>query len=464
MTKIVTLRKKGTILTDASAKRYFAEQDDSEKGLPTFRKQILKKGEFTHPQFLDETVTIGNKEINLIIDAFKSNAFDKVPILLGTHNEEQIERTVGEILALHKTKVGLDATLEIADELTAKKIKTKGSSGKGLISAVSVSIGPVKTDEGKKFKLALWHVALVTHPHFSNMTDFEELAAMLPHSDVQVLVNAQGGIDHVNAENLDERTRQVRDAFWEEFGRDSLIFSWVQEVHDDFIIVSNKKGLSKYSYTINQDGVIEFGEPERVKVQYISVEAKVSEKNKNKKEKEIGANKQEVKHNVITILAEQGIKFDSVDELKASVEVSDKIKALMTSSGIEENDYEGLVDFVASLQQENKGLNERVTVLETSSLRVTAEHDVDADIRAGKITPVQKEYYIELRISNAELYANLMKDAPVVIDIVELGHNDGASDHSQQQTEEEFQSEKARYTSQSTLVTTNGKDKSGERN
>ena len=80
----------GTILSDNSVKSYFTAESAREGVLPRFRKQILKKGVFTHPQFPDEKVTIGNKEIKAIITAFDAGAFDKVPVLSGTHDEEKI--------------------------------------------------------------------------------------------------------------------------------------------------------------------------------------------------------------------------------------------------------------------------------------------------------------------------------------------------------------------------------------
>ena len=73
--------------------------------------------------------------------------------------------------------------MEIAGEDIIEKIETKLSDGKGVIDEVSVGIEPVTTDEGVKYKCALYHVAIVTHGFYKGMDSFERLAASIKKSN-----------------------------------------------------------------------------------------------------------------------------------------------------------------------------------------------------------------------------------------------------------------------------------------
>ena len=65
---------------------------------------------------------------------------------------------------------------------------------------------------------------------------------------------------------------------------------------------------------------------------------------------------------------------------------------------------------VISLRTENASLSEKVKAADTAQ----AEHDVDAAIREGKILPKQRDAFVELRLSNAEMYERLVPDTAVV--------------------------------------------------
>jgi len=74
--------------------------------------------------------------------------------------------------------------------------------------------------------------------------------------------------------SLDERRRQVRDAWMVTFAKRSGAPEvesgsyWVKEVFDDLVIVEAPDGLYSYSYTIEDEGEVEFGDPVKVKIAY----------------------------------------------------------------------------------------------------------------------------------------------------------------------------------------------------
>jgi hypothetical protein len=71
--------------------------------------------------------------------------------------------------------------------------------------------------------------------------------------------------------NLEEMTRQVRDAWHSQFQtRPPVEVSsdgWVKEVFDEYVIVETPDGLFQYPYTRTEDGIT-FGEPAEVEMEY----------------------------------------------------------------------------------------------------------------------------------------------------------------------------------------------------
>ncbi|MFX0121935.1 MAG: hypothetical protein ACFE9A_21290, partial [Candidatus Hodarchaeota archaeon] len=76
--------------------------------------------------------------------------------------------------------------------------------------------------------------------------------------------------------SLDERSRWVRDAWRAQFDKPNAQTIpqgelWPKEVFEDSIIIETPEGLFSYSYTIHDDGGVEFGEPIKVEVSYRKV-------------------------------------------------------------------------------------------------------------------------------------------------------------------------------------------------
>jgi len=73
--------------------------------------------------------------------------------------------------------------------------------------------------------------------------------------------------------NLDAQTRRVRDAWHLQFDRRVSEVAeatrlWPREIFDDKVIAEAPDGMWSYPYTIGEDEKIEFGEPEKVEIEY----------------------------------------------------------------------------------------------------------------------------------------------------------------------------------------------------
>ena len=242
-------------------------------------KQILKYGEVSHPLDLSIKHDINERMVDNVVDAFSKNVLEKVPILSGTHDNDAVEKTVGLVQDLRKTTDGLDGKMEILDEDISKLVETKDSEGKSLLSGVSVYIAPSGTSEGDFYPEVLWHVALTNFPWITGMDDFVKIAASHSVYTIPRLVKF---------ENLSQRVEDIRSAYYSKIDRNLIDYSYVKEVHDEFVIVSSdESGLLRYSYVIDNDGDITFGDSERVRAEYVALANKeivMGDQDKNKKD------------------------------------------------------------------------------------------------------------------------------------------------------------------------------------
>ena len=89
-------------------------------------------------------------------------------------------------------------------------------------------------------------------------------------------------------ESLDEKLRRIRDAFYARFSSPSRELAvgdvWVEEIYDDHVITKVGEHTYRVPYTVDDEGNVEFGEPEKVEkdVTYRPVEATDADKKAQK--------------------------------------------------------------------------------------------------------------------------------------------------------------------------------------
>ena len=164
-----------------------------------FRKQILKRGTFVHPQ-TGNKVTFDDEYFDEVLRAFTEGAIDNVPVITDDH-KESYKNTVGRVYDLEKNESGLYSFVEVAEEDVINKIDTELSDGKSLIDEVSVKIEGFVKDDGTNYPAALHHVSIVPHAYFRGMDGFEKLAASLGYTKTEE-PKGKGGNKVDNAEIL----------------------------------------------------------------------------------------------------------------------------------------------------------------------------------------------------------------------------------------------------------------------
>lgn len=135
--------------------------DATKVGKRTYRKQILPKTTITYK---GRRVAFDDAYIKDLADAFRSGAYDQVPVQIATpaneHNEDP-RNFGGEIKAMEATPTGLDAIIELtedADALVAKNPK--------LGVSARIREGLEKSD-GRRFDRVVRHVLLTMDPRTS---------------------------------------------------------------------------------------------------------------------------------------------------------------------------------------------------------------------------------------------------------------------------------------------------------
>ena len=403
----------------------------AENEVVIFRKQILKYGEYTHPQNRDKTITFDDEYFDEIIKAFNDGAIEKVGVLIGTHDEEKTEQLAGRVIGLEKVEdKGLYAIMEIGDDEIIEKIETKLSDGKGVIDEVSVLVSPFKNDEGNSYKAALFHVAIVTHSWFTGMDSFERISAMVKaeDKDAQFLVLQ-------SVLSLDEEANKVRQAFYEslpdEFDRYDY---WLEGVYESYIIVNahSVPEFIKYNYT-EANGQITFDTGIRVEKEFQEVETMETT-------------------DLIAGLKEQGIEIDSIDTLKAKITAkeeadaeTEKVKQKATESentikqmaallnpegdkgeGGEEEDIKILVaKLVVSSNEKDKEIEQ----IKASMVEKDAEHAVADLVNEGKVVPAYKEHFVSLYKQNKDLFESITASLSVEVKTGAEGMSGGTTDN-----------------------------------
>ena len=105
-----------------------------------FRKQILRRGSFRHPQIgkqSDHDLVVDDKFLDATIRNFNNGAVDDVHYIKN-HNEEDVSDVYGTVIALEKTEEGLDGIFEIPDDEVRRKLLNK-SLPRGVSAGLSFS-------------------------------------------------------------------------------------------------------------------------------------------------------------------------------------------------------------------------------------------------------------------------------------------------------------------------------------
>jgi hypothetical protein len=129
----------------------------------------------------------------------------------------------------------------------------------------------------------------------------------------------------------------------------------------------------------------------------------------------------------VEIDSEQLEQLPLVKELRAKVPAPDAKVLSAAEFTAMDAQLKTLSSSVESLKTESTTNKEAAEKANKALARNEAEAKVGVLIAAGKVTPVQKDTYVELALGNPEMFEKLTKDMPVVVKLDTVAGSGGAS-------------------------------------
>lgn len=141
-----------------------------------FKKQILKFGNFAHPNLPGEQLVITPEVGQHLIDNFRRKVCDIVQFPIvgddNAHTEDPL-RNAGEIVDLSTDDVGVWATIDVRDDKVAPRVGTTI-----LGASAMLHMDYTDTRTGQKVGPTLLHVAATNRPYITDLANFEEMVSM----------------------------------------------------------------------------------------------------------------------------------------------------------------------------------------------------------------------------------------------------------------------------------------------
>lgn len=140
-----------------------------------FKKQILKFGEFAHPNDPNSKLIINQSVANSLVRNFKNNVADIVQVPVVDDKNAHVEdpmRNIGEVVDLTIEPDGVYATIDARKEDAANEL------GKTLLGvSAMMHLNYTDTRTGKKVGPTLLHTAITNRPYITGLKNFEEIIA-----------------------------------------------------------------------------------------------------------------------------------------------------------------------------------------------------------------------------------------------------------------------------------------------
>lgn len=156
---------------------FLSEGRLSSIGPNTYRKQVLKYGDFVDPRNPSSKMQFDKKFGDSLIRNFKNSVLDNVPVQI-LHTENPLS-AVGNVIGLaHRGDgTGLDMICSITDSEAVAKIDMRDSNNQPIVRGVSLGLdlNYVDKESGKELGPIIRHAAIVTHGYIKGMAPFEPI-------------------------------------------------------------------------------------------------------------------------------------------------------------------------------------------------------------------------------------------------------------------------------------------------
>lgn len=346
----------------------FVELSRSSKG-KLFKKHILSTGPLIYPKVKGGKVDITPEFLNKVKENFDNKVCDIVQVpLAGSRNEhsEDPSRNIGEVVDLAVENDKLYAIIDAR--------KHEEDLGKTLIGA-SAMLALAYTDNrtGSNAGPTLLHVAVTNRPYVQELEEYEEIIAASSDSsnEVVVLTSPEDDSSDESEEGEQEELPAEEPAeSVEEDVQDTVEDS--EEEPSETLIEENTMTKDELIATLKEDHSIDVADLQR-----------------------------------------------QVAESEAAVALSNEIIAGVVEGGIltlsnAEPTAQEVITAISSIAEENVTLSNELGALKEARERSEAESVVDTLIGEGRVLPKQRDAYVELRLSNSEMFDSIVPSESLI--------------------------------------------------
>lgn len=357
-----------------------------------YRKMIAKYGKWVNPLFPIEYMELDKEWAQEVAKNFEAKVIDHVPIPLN--HTDDVSANTGELVGVEVGEDGLYGILEIRDWQTIDKIES------GVIFDVSISFdwNYVDTELGQEHGPVLLHVALVNNPYLKGMTGFEKTADQLEKEEAEAA--AWGDLEFLTDFSKKHKQSAIM-----------LSESKAKELREMLVTIKNDRDFPVTISVKDEDGeavekVLQPGEECQVpQDQSEAILATITDAVKADEDEESEEDKaaREAKEAEDQAAAD---KKKEEDEAAAAAAAADADKDLTDEEKAAKAEKAELAD-----------LRKKNATLELSQ-------KYDTLLKAGKITPAQKDRFMalaEVHGSTVQLSGKPVQLSQVVVDILSAG-------------------------------------------
>lgn len=357
-----------------------------------YRKMIAKYGKWVNPLFPIEYMELDKEWAQEVAKNFEAKVIDHVPIPLN--HTDDVSANTGELVGVEVGEDGLYGILEIRDWQTIDKIES------GVIFDVSISFdwNYVDTELGQEHGPVLLHVALVNNPYLKGMTGFEKTADQLEKEEAEAA--AWGDLEFLTDFSKKHKQSAIM-----------LSESKAKELREMLVTIKNDRDFPVTISVKDEDGeavekVLQPGEECQVpQDQSEAILATITDAVKADDDEESEEDK-----------AAREAK-EAEDQAAADKKKEEDEAAAAAAAAAADKDLTDEEKAAKAEKAELADLRKKNATLELSQ-------KYDTLLKAGKITPAQKDRFMalaEVHGSTVQLSGKPVQLSQVVVDILSAG-------------------------------------------
>lgn len=384
------MTRETVVVPGVEAENNFVELSDK-GGKRLFKKEILKLGEsFIHPGNKAARITVDETFAKTLVDNFKNGVCDIVQFPMVNDKNQHVEdpgSNLGQVVDLTYDDKGVYATIDVR-----KNADDIGSTILGASAMMNLDYADTIT--GEKKGPTLLHVAATNRPYLTKLAPYEAVALSNDEDTECVMLSRVDEADTEESETESENPMELEE-----------LLAKLKDEHDIDVTALQEEAAK----AAQLEAAVEAADAGDEDESDSSEEEKTEEE--ADAEEESSEDDEKVKEEVAA--ASNAVSDEDAETLLTALSnvlraANPDLVALSNSDG--DLSVEDLAEGIVELSNGYKSLSQDVTRMK----REKAETEVDAAVSEGRILPAKRDAMLELRLSNEELYNQIVPEDAIV--------------------------------------------------